>query len=83
MQSEYGGVQDVRVTPDKIWMPDILLYDSSSSSFDPTYHVNIVLSADGFCSYIPPGIFMSTCALDMTWDVEEKKPKLSFSLDIF
>ena len=25
--SEYGGIQDLRVTPDKIWKPDILMYN--------------------------------------------------------
>ena len=30
--------------PDDIWMPDILLFESSSASFDPTYPSNIIVN---------------------------------------
>ncbi|CAG2114130.1 unnamed protein product, partial [Medioppia subpectinata] len=26
--SDYGGIQDLRITPEKIWKPDILMYNS-------------------------------------------------------
>lgn len=26
-ESEYGGVKDLRITPNKIWRPDILMYN--------------------------------------------------------
>ena len=67
-QSEYGGVQDVRMRPELIWMPDILLFESSSATFDPTYPSNIVVSSNGDCNFVPPGIFKSTCSIDMTWN---------------
>ena len=51
-----------------IWTPDILLFESSSASFDPTYPSNIVVGKDGGCSFVPPGIFKSTCSIDMTWN---------------
>ena len=49
-------------------MPDILLFESSSATFDPTYPSNIVVSSNGDCNFVPPGIFKSTCSIDMTWD---------------
>ena len=67
-QSEYGGVEDVRMRRQLIWTPDILLFESSSASFDPTYPSNIVVGKDGGCSFVPPGIFKSTCSIDMTWN---------------
>ena len=60
-QSDYGGVEDIRVKPNMIWTPDLLLYNSASENFDVTYQTNVVVSADGLCNYIPPGIFQSTC----------------------
>ena len=49
-------------------MPDILLFESSSATFDPTYPSNIVVGKNGDCNFVPPGIFKSTCSIDMTWD---------------
>ena len=49
-------------------MPDILLFESSSATFDPTYPSNIVVTKGGDCNFVPPGIFKSTCSIDMEWD---------------
>ena len=27
----------------------------------------MVVTHEGLCTYIPPGIFMSTCKIDITW----------------
>jgi len=66
-ESEYGHVQDIRIPPSMLWKPDILMYNSASESFDGTYPVNVVVTSSGACTYIPPGIFKSTCKIDITW----------------
>jgi len=65
--SEYGNVEDIRMPPSVLWKPDILMYNSASESFDGTYPTNVVVTHEGLCTYIPPGIFMSTCKIDITW----------------
>ncbi|XP_024947816.1 acetylcholine receptor subunit alpha-type acr-16 isoform X6 [Cephus cinctus] len=65
--SEYGGVQDLRITPNKLWKPDVLMYNSADEGFDGTYQTNVVVSNNGSCLYVPPGIFKSTCKIDITW----------------
>ena len=40
---------------------DILLYNSADSKFDSTSKVNALIGFDGKISYIPPGMFKSTC----------------------
>ncbi|XP_075215944.1 nicotinic acetylcholine receptor alpha6 isoform X3 [Lycorma delicatula] len=65
--SEYGGVKDLRITPNKIWRPDVLMYNSADEGFDGTYHTNVVVRHNGNCLYVPPGIFKSTCKIDITW----------------
>uniref|UniRef100_A0AAG5CPT4 Uncharacterized protein n=1 Tax=Anopheles atroparvus TaxID=41427 RepID=A0AAG5CPT4_ANOAO len=65
--SEYGGVRDLRITPNKLWKPDVLMYNSADEGFDGTYHTNIVVKNNGSCLYVPPGIFKSTCKIDITW----------------
>ena len=45
----------------------IRLYFSASESFDSTYPTNVVVTSSGLCTYIPPGIFKSSCPIDITW----------------
>ncbi|XP_035538311.1 neuronal acetylcholine receptor subunit alpha-7-like [Morone saxatilis] len=66
-QSEYPGVTKVRFPEHLIWKPDILLYNSADERFDATFRTNIVVNSSGSCSYIPPGIFKSTCYIDVRW----------------
>nr|ABJ09673.1 nicotinic acetylcholine receptor subunit 6 isoform V [Musca domestica] len=65
--SEYGGVKDLRITPNKLWKPDVLMYNSADEGFDGTYHTSVVVKHGGSCLYVPPGIFKSTCKMDITW----------------
>jgi hypothetical protein len=40
---------------------------SADEAFDGTYPTNVVVTNTGKCTYIPPGIFKSTCKIDITW----------------
>jgi hypothetical protein len=40
---------------------------SADEGFDGTYPTNVVVRNNGSCLYIPPGIFKSTCKIDITW----------------
>uniref|UniRef100_A0A7N8YE34 Neuronal acetylcholine receptor subunit alpha-7-like n=1 Tax=Mastacembelus armatus TaxID=205130 RepID=A0A7N8YE34_9TELE len=66
-QSEYPGVKNLRFTPTQIWTPDILLYNSAHDKFDATFKTNVLVNSSGFCEYLPPGIFISTCNVDVRW----------------
>ncbi|XP_060937511.1 neuronal acetylcholine receptor subunit alpha-7-like [Limanda limanda] len=66
-QSEYPGVKNLRFTSDQIWTPDILLYNSAHDKFDATFKTNVLVNSSGFCEYLPPGIFVSTCNVDVRW----------------
>lgn len=43
------------------------LRNSADEGFDGTYHTNVVVKHNGSCLYVPPGIFKSTCKIDITW----------------
>ncbi|XP_049820259.1 neuronal acetylcholine receptor subunit alpha-7 isoform X3 [Aethina tumida] len=66
-ESDYGGVKDLRITPNKLWKPDVLMYNSADEGFDGTFQTNVVVKHNGSCLYVPPGIFKSTCKIDITW----------------
>ncbi|CAH0562455.1 unnamed protein product [Brassicogethes aeneus] len=65
--SDYGGVKDLRIPPHRLWKPDVLMYNSADEGFDGTYPTNVVVRNNGSCMYVPPGIFKSTCKIDITW----------------
>jgi nicotinic acetylcholine receptor len=66
-KSEYGNIEDIRMPPSRLWKPDVLMYNSADEAFDGTYPTNVVVTHEGKCTYIPPGIFKSTCKIDITW----------------
>uniref|UniRef100_A0A8D3CKD4 Neuronal acetylcholine receptor subunit alpha-7 n=1 Tax=Scophthalmus maximus TaxID=52904 RepID=A0A8D3CKD4_SCOMX len=65
--SEYPGVTNVRFPDNQIWRPDVLLYNSADERFDASFHTNILVNSTGYCQYLPPGIFKSTCHIDVRW----------------
>ncbi|KAJ8681285.1 hypothetical protein QAD02_017072 [Eretmocerus hayati] len=40
---------------------------NADEGFDGTYPTNVVVKENGTCLYVPPGIFKSTCKIDITW----------------
>ncbi|KAM3857991.1 cholinergic receptor, nicotinic, alpha 11 [Diretmus argenteus] len=66
-QTEHPGVKNLRFTTDQIWTPDILLYNSADDDFDSTFKTNVLVNSSGYAEYLPPGIFMSTCNVDVRW----------------
>ena len=42
------------------------MYNSASQEFDSTYPVNIIVTDNGGCNHVPPGIFQSTCKVILT-----------------
>ena len=40
---------------------------SADEDIDSTFPANVVLSSDGNCLWVPPGLFLSTCKIDITW----------------
>ncbi|XP_044765672.1 neuronal acetylcholine receptor subunit alpha-7 [Coccinella septempunctata] len=77
--SEFGGVKDLRIPPHRLWKPDVLMYNSADEGFDGTYPTNVVVRNNGSCLYVPPGIFKSTCKIDITWfPFDDQRCKMKF-----
>ncbi|XP_035702527.1 neuronal acetylcholine receptor subunit alpha-7 [Folsomia candida] len=77
--SEYGRVDNIRIHPTKLWKPDVLMYNSADEGFDGTFATNIVVRNNGSCLYVPPGIFKSTCKIDITWfPFDDQKCEMKF-----
>nr|AWJ68162.1 putative nicotinic acetylcholine receptor 11 [Hirudo verbana] len=66
-KSDYGGIESIRLSPNNIWTPDILLYNSADEKIDSKFYTNIVVHHDGYCEWIPLGLFISACSIDIQW----------------
>ncbi|XP_057683232.1 cholinergic receptor, nicotinic, alpha 11 isoform X2 [Corythoichthys intestinalis] len=40
---------------------------TTDDDFDSTFKTNVLVNSSGFAEYLPPGIFMSTCNVDVRW----------------
>ena len=45
----------------RIWIADILMFNSASAEFNSAFKTLVTVKSDGWCEYIPPGNFKSTC----------------------
>lgn len=43
------------------------LHFSADEDIDSTFPTNVVVTSDGNCLWVPPGLFLSTCKIDITW----------------
>lgn len=66
-KTQFPNVPSIRLPADQVWRPDILLYNSAHINIDGTYPTHVVIKDDGSCLWVPPGIFLSTCRINIKW----------------
>ncbi|NXD26278.1 ACHA6 protein, partial [Spelaeornis formosus] len=64
---QYDGIEFVRVPADKIWKPDIVLYNNAVGAFQVEGKTKALLRYDGMITWTPPAIFKSSCPMDITF----------------
>ncbi|XP_013917233.1 PREDICTED: neuronal acetylcholine receptor subunit alpha-6-like [Thamnophis sirtalis] len=64
---EFGGIEFIHVPSDKIWKPDIVLYNNAVGDFQVEGRTKALLRYDGTITWIPPAIFKSSCPMDITF----------------
>ncbi|KAM9817054.1 neuronal acetylcholine receptor subunit alpha-3 [Neosynchiropus ocellatus] len=64
---DFGGVEFIRVPSDKIWKPDIVLYNNAVGDFQVDDKTKALLRYNGDVTWIPPAIFRSSCRIDVTY----------------
>ncbi|KAF7990057.1 hypothetical protein HCN44_009000 [Aphidius gifuensis] len=66
-KNEYDGIETIRVPCDKVWKPDIVLFNNADGNYEVRYKSNVVITSDGSVNWVPPAIFLSSCAIDVTY----------------
>ncbi|KAH8857163.1 Acetylcholine receptor subunit alpha-type acr-16 [Schistosoma japonicum] len=64
---EFGNITTLNLPYTAIWRPDILLYNCADEKFDRTFPTNTIIRNDGTVQWMPPGLFKSTCNIDILW----------------
>lgn len=64
---DYGGTTIIRVPPDKVWRPDIVLFNNADGNYEVRYKSNALIHSHGQVEWIPPAIYQSTCRIDVTY----------------
>ncbi|CAF3718419.1 unnamed protein product [Rotaria socialis] len=60
----YGNIDAIRIPTTKIWLPDIVLYNSVDENYDNYMKTNAVVAHTGQILYVSPRIFKSTCSFN-------------------
>lgn len=67
---EFNNISVVNVSPEKIWVPDVVLYNSASSGIGSSmysFKTKIIMRYDGLHSWYSPAIIRSSCNIDTTY----------------
>ncbi|CAH1237775.1 CHRNA3 [Branchiostoma lanceolatum] len=63
---DYDGVKYLKIPPDMIWVPDVLLYNNADGRFDVSSYTWAKVFFNGTVEWIPAGIYKSYCFVDVT-----------------
>ncbi|CAH8637393.1 unnamed protein product [Schistosoma haematobium] len=65
--SDYENIRQINLPPERIWKPDILLYNSASEKFDQIFPTKVIVRNTGNIQWVPPGLFHSICDIEVNW----------------
>ncbi|PIO52335.1 Cation transporter family protein [Teladorsagia circumcincta] len=89
----YGEIKEMRISPDKVWLPDIVLFNNADGNYEVSFMCNVVINYHGDMLWVPPAIYKSSCIIDVeffpfdeqvctlvfgSWTYNENEIKLEF-----
>lgn len=77
--TEFDGIKTIRVPPDKVWLPDIVLFNkygtkseklciiafSADGNYLVSFYSNVVVEHTGDMLWVPPAVYKSSCLIDV------------------
>ncbi|NWI83093.1 ACHD protein, partial [Dryoscopus gambensis] len=64
-KSEFGDIEVLRLPPDMLWLPEIVLENNNDGLFEVAYYCNVLIYNTGYVYWLPPAIFRSTCLINV------------------
>ncbi|XP_008577654.1 PREDICTED: acetylcholine receptor subunit delta isoform X2 [Galeopterus variegatus] len=65
--NEFGNISVLRLPPDMLWLPEIVLENNNDGSFQISYSCNVLVYDSGYVYWLPPAIFRSSCPISVTY----------------
>uniref|UniRef100_A0A8D2CT47 Acetylcholine receptor subunit epsilon n=1 Tax=Sciurus vulgaris TaxID=55149 RepID=A0A8D2CT47_SCIVU len=66
-KDDFGGIEILRVPSELVWLPEIVLENNIDGQFGVAYDANVLIYEGGYVSWLPPAIYRSTCAMEVTY----------------
>ncbi|XP_058902725.1 acetylcholine receptor subunit epsilon isoform X2 [Kogia breviceps] len=66
-KGDFGGLEILRVPSELVWLPEIVLENNIDGQFGVAYEANVLVSEGGYVSWLPPAIYRSICAMEVTY----------------
>ncbi|OAF65326.1 Acetylcholine receptor subunit beta [Intoshia linei] len=63
---DYANIEEVRIPVQKLWRPDIILYNYADDRLTEHREAMAKVTSDGTVLWIPMAIYKSTCIIDIT-----------------
>ncbi|EYC26497.1 hypothetical protein Y032_0010g1188 [Ancylostoma ceylanicum] len=63
----YGSIETIRVPPDKVWLPDIVLFNNADGNYLVSFYSNVVVEHTGEMLWVPPAVYKSSCIIDVEY----------------
>ncbi|XP_014801307.1 PREDICTED: acetylcholine receptor subunit delta isoform X2 [Calidris pugnax] len=64
-KSEFGDIEVLRLPPDMLWLPEIVLENNNDGLFEIAYYCNVLIYNTGYVYWLPPAIFRSACPINV------------------
>ncbi|XP_019625375.1 PREDICTED: neuronal acetylcholine receptor subunit alpha-10-like [Branchiostoma belcheri] len=65
-KADYGNVTTLVVPDERVWKPDVVLYQNADSAFDGWAKMHVLINNDGTVVWEHPAIVMSACEMDVS-----------------
>lgn len=66
LPEDYNNIQRLTMADHEIWQPDIVIYENiPSKEIDPKKDTHVIVSKNGFVSWVPPILINSQCSLNI------------------
>ncbi|CAH1268041.1 CHRNA10 [Branchiostoma lanceolatum] len=65
-KADYGNVTTLVVPDERVWKPDVVLYQNADSAFDGWAKMHVLITNDGTVVWEHPAIVMSACEMDVS-----------------
>ncbi|XP_037789102.1 LOW QUALITY PROTEIN: neuronal acetylcholine receptor subunit alpha-10-like [Penaeus monodon] len=79
--SDFGNIRVIRLPAEKLWKPDIILYNNADSQYNTAIlSTNIIVTSDGNVTWLSSAIFKSSCSINVEFfPFDEQKCVMKFA----